>query len=77
MLLMKKHCETCKVSTGLTEVAFICSFECTFCESCTLASQYVCPNCAGDLLLRPTRQKSIAKAAMGRVSQQIKKRFEG
>lgn len=72
---MKKHCETCKVKTGFTDVAFICSFECTFCESCTQASGYMCLNCAGDLVLRPTRQKSIAKAAIGRVSRHIQKRF--
>ena len=59
MLQMKAHCETCGVPlpppSGL---AFICSYECTFCEACaygTLGS--ACPNCGGRLLRRPPRQE--------------------
>ena len=36
--------------------AFICSFECTFCRTCSDALSLVCPNCAGELLRRPRRE---------------------
>lgn len=29
MLKMKKQCEKCKALTGLVDVAYICSYECT------------------------------------------------
>jgi hypothetical protein len=34
--------------------ARICSFECTFCATCA-ERLGPCPNCGGDLVLRPTR----------------------
>lgn len=34
-LKMKKQCEKCGTATGQTDVAYICSFECTFCKACT------------------------------------------
>ncbi|MCA6284466.1 MAG: DUF1272 domain-containing protein, partial [Phenylobacterium sp.] len=40
--------------------AFICSFECTFCEPCAggeLAG--ACPNCSGVLLPRPPRAAAL------------------
>ena len=37
--------------------AFICSFECTFCAPCAEALDDVCPNCAGELVDRPTRAR--------------------
>ena len=39
-----------------SEDAFICSFECTFCLTCAGAKlHFVCPNCGGALVRRPTR----------------------
>jgi hypothetical protein len=36
--------------------ARICSFECTFCAACADgAFGGICPNCGGDLVVRPTR----------------------
>jgi len=55
MLKMKPHCEKCDAPTGLTDVAYMCSFECTFCKTCTESMNHVCPNCNGNLVLRPTR----------------------
>ena len=55
MLKMKPHCERCAASTGHREKAYICSFECTFCAPCAQTMRCVCPNCAGDLMVRPTR----------------------
>lgn len=57
MLGLRPCCECC--GTDLppdSRDARICSFECTFCESCSdgvLAG--ICPICGGELLRRPIR----------------------
>ena len=55
MLKMKSACEKCGASLALDGTAYICSFECTFCETCTEAMACTCPNCSGELLRRPSR----------------------
>lgn len=56
MLEMRPDCERCGVDTPADEPgAFICSFECTFCATCTDALDDLCPNCGGELMDRPTR----------------------
>ncbi len=63
MLKMKAVCEKCNAPTAARDAAYICSFECTFCESCNLQLGAVCPNCSGELLRRPKRlQKPLALA---------------
>ena len=38
--------------------AYICSYECTFCENCvTEILSNVCPNCGGGFQKRPVRPK--------------------
>ena len=54
-LEMKTECGTCGSALTASGVAYICSYECTFCEDCTKATEHVCPNCSGELVLRPTR----------------------
>jgi hypothetical protein len=54
-LQMRTACERCGAGLAPDGEAFICSFECTFCASCTEEMGHVCPNCAGDLALRPKR----------------------
>ncbi|MEE8258915.1 MAG: DUF1272 domain-containing protein [Sphingomonadales bacterium] len=57
MLEMKQNCETCEAPLGSEGEAFICSFECTFCEPCTRnVHKMTCPNCGGDLVRRPKRR---------------------
>lgn len=67
MLKMKKKCEKCGTTTGLTDVAYICSYECTFCEPCTQAMNCICPNCKGNLVLRPTRTRNPAQALVSQI----------
>lgn len=57
MLEMRPGCECCdKNLPPESSEALICSFECTFCASCSeLKLNYVCPNCGGELLPRPRR----------------------
>ena len=57
MLQMRPGCECCDRDLPADAGgAWICSFECTFCDDCA-QSRFAgrCPNCGGDLLPRPTR----------------------
>ena len=57
MLQLRPSCECCDrdLGPGSTE-ARICSFECTFCATCAdTVLGGVCPNCGGELLVRPRR----------------------
>ena len=56
MLQLRPNCECCNRDLPPEADARICSFECTFCVSCTdtvLAG--ICPNCGGELVARPRR----------------------
>ena len=57
MLQLRPNCECCdRDLPAESTTAFICSFECTFCEGCAagvLAGS--CPNCGGELVRRPRR----------------------
>ena len=52
---MKSCCEACERALRADGEAYICSFECTFCPECATSIQRICPNCGGELLLRPRR----------------------
>ncbi|MBL4906703.1 MAG: DUF1272 domain-containing protein [Sneathiella sp.] len=57
MLELRPNCETC--DTDLPNggpISYICTLECTFCADCTENNHNgTCPNCGGNLVLRPTR----------------------
>jgi hypothetical protein len=57
MLELRPDCERCGVDLPADVAgAHICSFECSFCTACTtgpLGGR--CPNCGGDLQVRPLR----------------------
>jgi len=56
-LEMRSKCERCETPLAHeTDQARICSYECTFCASCTDAMSGRCPNCGGELLPRPRRK---------------------
>ncbi|MEO8879896.1 MAG: DUF1272 domain-containing protein [Gemmatimonadaceae bacterium] len=55
-LEMRGECEKCHAATSADGIAFVCSYECTFCESCAKSMSGVCPNCGGELVLRPRRK---------------------
>ena len=57
MLEMKKECLVCAVVLSHDSLAFICSYECTFCNRCADANKYVCKNFGGELKERPKREK--------------------
>lgn len=58
MLEMRPNCERCDSDLAPDQPgAFICSFECTFCDACADGVlDGVCPNCGGDLEPRPLRK---------------------
>ena len=56
MLELRPNCECCDRDLPPGDrLAFICSFECTFCADCTAELGGVCPNCGGELERRPLR----------------------
>ncbi len=55
-LEMKDGCERCETRLDALSEAFICTYECTFCTSCTATMEHVCPNCGGELVRRPRRR---------------------
>ena len=56
-LEMRPQCERCGDRLEENGVAFICSYECTFCEGCADGMGRVCPNCGGELVRRPRRER--------------------
>jgi hypothetical protein len=52
---MRTECERCEAQLAPDGTAFICSYECTFCKACTESMEHVCPNCGGELVVRPRR----------------------
>ena len=71
MLKMKNKCEKCGQALAQTDLAYICSYECTFCESCTTEIKNTCPNCNGDLVKRPTRTRGVVDVATSHVRKKI------
>jgi hypothetical protein len=56
-LEMKTACEKCGAKLQPNgEEAYICSYECTFCTNCAESMNAVCPNCGGELVVRPRRK---------------------
>lgn len=65
MLAIRPNCECCDCDLpNGSAAARICSFECTFCSDCA-GTRFGdrCPNCDGDLVLRPTRPMAKLAAA--------------
>jgi len=55
-LEMRAVCEKCQARLPHQAVAYLCSYECTFCPDCSGAMQFTCPNCKGELVRRPRRK---------------------
>ncbi len=60
MLEIRQCCENCgKNLPNDSNEAMICTYECTFCDTCVEhILENVCPNCGGGFEKRPTRPKS-------------------
>ncbi|MDP9475496.1 MAG: DUF1272 domain-containing protein [Actinomycetota bacterium] len=44
---MRAACEGCGATLEEDGLAFICSYECTFCEGCAGARNHLCPATSG------------------------------
>jgi hypothetical protein len=75
MLKMKSSCEKCHTAVEPAGLAYICSFECTFCEPCTRGMSHVCPNCGGELVKRPARVRTVADVAVSQVRTRLGRLF--
>jgi hypothetical protein len=62
MLEMRPQCERCNSPLPGDVHAYICSYECTFCRTCAAELNTVCPNCGGELVIRPRRPPAPSKA---------------
>ncbi|MEM6841256.1 MAG: DUF1272 domain-containing protein [Bacteroidota bacterium] len=76
MLAIRPTCEHCGKNLPYNATdAMICSFECTFCQSCVeRVLKNVCPNCGGGFTPRPIRpRKELRKhpASNRRISSPI------
>lgn len=71
MLKMKDCCEQCRSPLDWTAIAYICSYECTFCQSCSQKMACICPNCQGSLVIRPTRTKSPSQALISQLKRKL------
>jgi two-component system, LytTR family, sensor kinase len=60
-LEMKRGCEQCAAALAADGIAYICSFECTFCFTCAMGFDNRCPHCAGELVLRPRRTRAVVR----------------
>jgi hypothetical protein len=63
-LELKSECEECGAIVAPSGVAYICSYECTYCASCAEQMNAVCPNCGGELVPRPRREEPSTAAAV-------------
>lgn len=60
MLELRPDCECCDRGLAPGDEARICSFECTFClDCCESVLKGRCPNCGGELALRPRRPEAL------------------
>lgn len=70
MLELRPSCECCDKDLPPDSVeAMICSFECTFCQSCAQTIlRGRCPNCGGELVRRPIRPPEKLRKAPASVT---------
>jgi GNAT superfamily N-acetyltransferase len=61
---LRPECGRCHRALTDQDRAFVCSFDCTWCPSCFRLLHGVCPNCGGELLLRPRPRPSGSPAAI-------------
>jgi len=62
-LELRTKCEKCDASLPAGGIAFICAYECTFCENCSKMMDFICPNCRGELVRRPRKNAAGSVSA--------------
>ncbi|MBT1062032.1 DUF1272 domain-containing protein [Bowmanella sp. Y26] len=71
MLQLRPNCECCNRALPTdSQLALICSYECTFCRDCVeRVLQNVCPNCGGGFMPRPVRPKNAYRPGVSLTQQ--------
>ena len=71
MLDYRRNCERCGTELAVDDhQVYICSFECTWCSACAdTFPRHTCPNCGGNLSLRPIRPRHLQAAGSSAVAQ--------
>ena len=72
MLKMKTECERCQGELHPMGRAFICSYECTYCADCAGDMNRICPNCEGELVVRPSRERAPASVATSLIGRKLR-----
>ena len=75
MLELRPNCECCdRDLPPESDLARICTFECTFCADCA-ESVFGgrCPNCGGDFTRRPVRPRCLAREVSRRRRERVTK----
>ncbi len=67
-LELKSECEKCLEVLADNTDAYICSYECSFCPDCACELNETCPNCGGELVLRPKRLAPQARETTSNAS---------
>ncbi|MEQ6247302.1 DUF1272 domain-containing protein [Sulfitobacter sp. HNIBRBA3233] len=67
MLELRPNCESCDRDLPPdSDLARICSYECTFCADCVAQVLHnVCPNCGGGFAPRPIRPRTAHRPTTG------------
>jgi len=67
MLEYRHNCESCGRELAIDDhQVYICSFECTWCAECAATfPRCTCPNCGGNLALRPIRPRHLSQTSAG------------
>ncbi len=71
---MKFQCEGCSLDLTVDAVAFVCSYECTFCPACSASMRNLCSHCGGELVRRPRRSSTLD--LRGEISQERHASFD-
>jgi two-component system, LytTR family, sensor kinase len=74
-LEVKTHCLKCGAALRADGLAYICSYECTFCAACASEVEGSCPNCGGELVRRPRRSAAVVLAENASPEQAIGNRL--
>lgn len=74
-LEMRRHCENCRTALDPGGVAYICSYECTFCRNCADLHGGKCPNCGGELVLRPRRSTTRSRERRTQTPRSVQRRM--
>jgi two-component system, LytTR family, sensor kinase len=62
-LEMKIRCQGCGEQLPPDAEAYVCSYECTYCNECMTATGAACPHCGGELLRRPKRNAGTSEVS--------------